>query len=222
MTEVRGRVIALTAAQRRDRMLYLAGERALSDIAGVDLTVPPPTGYPVLSLEVDKRPIMCPAIYYRLNDYNGGKDPTARDCATRWRAPDSTTWNRTSDCIGGMSWAGGWDRYQPVRFQHIYGGWINTDSMRQDAAGPRRCFVRRDRPEPGCYVVFASGAGGHKVGHIGGVVDVPAEYAPSEREWWVALGVVDVAGREGRANLRTTGLTWFRKDAWFIVPVMLP
>lgn len=205
----RGAVIALTGAERRERMLYLAGERPLSWVPGLDH---------MYATRVDK----CPDIFYLLKDYNGGKDPRATDPADRWSKPGSTFVNRTADCIGGQAWCGGWDRYQPARFAHIYGGWINTDSMRQDAGGPAKCFHRLDRPELGCYVVFASGSAGHQVGHIGGVVDVPAEYAPTEREWWKELGVVDVAARIGRANKRTTGLTWFNTNAWFVTPIMIP
>ena len=228
----RGLVLGLTAVQRRVRMLYLAGEAPLGVVAGT-IAGPP------------RAAELCPDIFYLLKEHNGGKDPTATDPADRWSTPaelqrvrldeeDRRTLglqakpirpafvNRTADCIGGAAWCGGWDRLQPVRFAHIYNGWINTDSMRLDAGGPAKCFARLKRPEPGCYVVFASGVGGHTVGHIGGVVDVPAEWDPLERDCWDHLGGVDVAARIGRANKRTTGRTWFGKDAWFVVPTMTP
>lgn len=212
-------VLALSAEERRNRMLYLAGEITLDQVKDVAPLSDVPSGY---AADVRLGSQKCPAIYYLLKDHNGGKNPLAPDPADRWRKPGSTFVNITSDCIGGQAWCGGFDRFQEKRFAHIYGGWINTDSMRQDAGGPKKCFHRLERPEPGCFVVFASGSGGHKIGHIGGVVDVPAEYAPTEREWWDELGVVDVAARIGRANKRTTGRTWYRTDAWFIVPTMQP
>ncbi len=222
-------VLGLTAKQRLDRMLYLVGACTLEKLTHVNQNhenLRVLGGYFTAGGELIT-PVKCPTFYYLLKDFNGGMDPTAPDPATRWRKPRThekpdPILNRTSDCIGGMAWCGGFDRYQPKRFDHIYGGWINTDSMTQDAGGPAQCFKRLERPEPGCFVVFKSGAGGHKVGHIGGVVSVPAEYAPETREWWMELGVVDVAARIGRANARGNGLTWYRKDAWFIVPTMTP
>ncbi len=225
----RGTVLPLTALERRNRMLYLAGELTLSKLTHVrkdPANLIALGGYATDDGEI-VTPTRCPTFYYLLKDHNGGKDPTAPDPATRWRKPKTVenpkpNLNRTSDCIGGMSWCGGFDRYQPARFNHLYGGWINTDSMSMDAVGKAKCFRKLDRPELGCFVVFRSGAGGHKVGHIGGIVSLPAEYAPEHREWWMELGVVDVAARVGRANKRGNGLTWFKKNALFIVPTMVP
>lgn len=191
-------------------MLYLAG---LADVTTLDphVRVTPAT------------PKRCPEIYYLLKDHNGGKDPTAPDPADRWQKPDSQFVNRTADCIGGASWCGGFDRYQPVRFAHLYSGWINTDSMRMDADGPMKCFIRLSIPEPGCFVVFASGAGGHAVGHIGCVIATPPDFEAKERDSWKALEVVDVASRSPRpANQLTTGLGWFGKDSWFVRSIMKP
>ncbi len=205
----RGIVVGpLTAAQRVQRLLYLAGKAQIDTLDGY--------------VRKDEAPPYCEALYYLLKLHNGGQDPTARDPATRWRKPGSSTVNRTCDCIGAQAWAGGWDRWQPVRFEHIYEGWINTDSMRMDAGGPAKCFIRLDRPELGCMVVFASGAGGHKVGHIGGLIGVPAEWDPNVLECWQALRVVDVAARSGRANLITSGSPWFGKDSWFVRSIMTP
>lgn len=209
----RGLVVPLSQAQVLARARYLAG------LPGATLET--------LDEHVrkDGAPSECPTIYYRLKGFNGGKDPTAPDPATRWSERDEhgvVHPRITSDCIGGASWCGGWDRFQPGRFPHLYDGWINTDSMRMDARGPMRCFIRLARPEPGCYVVFASGAGGHAVGHIGTVIDVPLEWDESERDCWRRLGVVDVAARSGRANKLTTGLAWFDHDAWFIRSTMKP
>lgn len=209
----RGEVLPLTAAERAQRMLYVA---QLADITSLDPFV-----------HREGAPLRCPDIYYLLRDHNGGKDPRAPDPADRWQKPGSTFTNRTSDCIGGASWEGGWDRFQPQRFP-IYGGWINTDSMRMECRrvigkkSPRRCFERVEAPVLGGYVVFESGAGGHPVGHIGGTpLGAPDGWNPSDRASWDALEVVDIAARTPRpANKLTTGRGWFAKDAYFVVPVM--
>jgi len=200
---VRGQVIALTAAERVARARYLASPTA-------------------------------PAIYYRLDYPNGGANPEAADPAARWAHPGSSFTNVTADCIAGAAWCAGFDRYQPVRFAHIYEGSINCDSIRLDVAGPGRCFERLAAPAPGCMVVYGSldYDGDHRwdrIGHIGTVVEVPAEWDARERACWQALGVVDIAGRKGRANARTTGGAWFgadrqgkAKDAWFVRSTMHP
>jgi hypothetical protein len=166
----------------------------------------------------------CPDIYYRLKDFNGGKNPKAPHPATVWYEKDVggvSHERRTCDCIGGASWIGGWDRFQPVRFSHLYGGWINTDSMLMDARGSKKCFVELSKPEPGCYVVCASGSPGHRVGHIGTVVSVPQYWNPSDRGCWEALKIVDVASRSPkRANGLTTGRGWYGTNAGFITSVM--
>lgn len=166
----------------------------------------------------------CVTGYYLLKDHNGGKDPTAPDPFDRWSKRGSRHVNITADCIGGAAWCGGFDRYQPVRFAHLYGGWINTDSMLMDARGPAKCFVDLGRPEPGCFVVCRSGTPGHAIGHIGTVVSVPAEWDPQVRECWDALGVVDVAstGAGKRANTLRTGRGWFGTGAGFVRSIMAP
>lgn len=198
MASPRGTVIALTPEQRVQRALYLASPE-------------------------------CPTIYYRLEYPNGGTDPKAKDPAVRWSRPGSTFVNVTCDCMGGAAWIGGFDRFQPTRFKHIYGGYINCDSMRFDAAGPAKCFERLDKPEPGCMVVFGSvdydGDGQRdRVGHVGTVVSVPADWNPKKADSWKAMRVVDVsASRKGRANAATSGLGWYgvdrrgvAKDSWFL------
>lgn len=211
----RGEVLPLTADERAQRMLYLAG---LADITTLDPYV-----------RKDGAPLRCPDLYYRLRDYNGGKDPRAPDPATRWSKPGSTFVNRTSDCMGGAAWEGGFDRYQPDRFP-LYGGWINTDSMRMECRrvigpkSPRRCFERSPVPVRGGFVVYESGAAGREVGHIGGTpMGAPTGWNERDRASWDALKVVDIAARTPRpANQMTTGRTWWGTDAWFVVPVMQP
>lgn len=163
--------------------------------------------------------------YYLLNDHNGGKDPTAADPFDRWSKPGSTFVNRTADCIGGAAWCGGFDRYQPVRFPY-YHGWINTDSMLLDVLGSRRCFEPLDRPTPGCFVVAPSGSPGHAIGHIGVVIDVPAEWDADVADCWRLVRVVDVASRGAgvRANKETTAIGWYtsRKQGAWVRSIMLP
>jgi hypothetical protein len=209
----RGRVLPLLPFQRVNRWLYLAGELP---IAALDPYV-----------RALRAPSMCPTIYYRLPNHNGGKDPTAPDCATRWKSSVAATFvNVTSDCMGSAAWGAGFDRYQPVRFAHMFGGWINTDSMIADALGPAKCFRVLERPEVGCFVVAASGSGARteSIGHIGGVVSIPSSFKRSSADSWRSLGVVDVAfrGRTARANKRTTGAGWAGRDAHFIVSRMVP
>lgn len=212
----RGLALPLTDAQRAQRMLYLA---KLADITTLDPFV-----------RVVGAPLRCPDIYYLLKDHNGGKDPAAPDPADRWHKPGKTFENRTSDCIGGMSWAGGWDRFQPDRFAHIYCGWINTDSMRMECRrvvgpkSPRRRFERVPAPVRGGYVVYESGAAGRAVGHIGGTpMGAPPGWNKNDRASWDALEVVDVAARSPRpANQLTNGRAWWQTDAYFVVPLMTP
>lgn len=205
----RGNVVSLTPEQRLQRALYLVGCATLDSLDE--------------HVRKDSAPQACPDGYYLLKTHNGGKDPTAPDPFDRWTKPGGTNVNRTADCIGGASWIGGWDRYQPGRFAHIYDGWINTDSMRMDAGGPARCFRRLHDPEPGCYVVCASGSRGHKIGHIGTVLNVPSDWDPTMRASWVDMRVADVASRGARkANALTTALGWFNAEAWFVVSTMEP
>jgi hypothetical protein len=211
---MRGIVLPLSAEQRLNRMLYLAKLKPISVLDEFVMRMP-------------DTPQTCPDIYYLLHDFNGGKNPQAPDPADRWVKPGGKHVNRTCDCIGGMAWAGGWDRYQPIRFSHIYQGWINTDSMRADARGPELCFIKLDKPELGCYVVYGSDphkkTHGVPVGHIGGVVGVPDDWNERDRDCWKAMKIVDVANRTPKpANKLTSALGWWGKDAWFVRSVMQP
>lgn len=120
-------------------------------------------------------------IHYHLQYPNGGTDPE--------RSPqDEATGG--CDCIGFALNVKGLDRYQPGKFpdtDSISGGYINTDSMIEEAKS-RGCklngkpvkggqwFTVLDEPEDGCFIV------GHSyrkkfppfkkvVGHIGVVTD---------------------------------------------------
>lgn len=199
----------------------------------------PPRGV-VLDLDADQRVAravylassQCATMYYRLEYPNGGTDPTAKDPAARWSNPGSNFTNITCDCMGGAAWIAGFDRYQPIRFADIYGGYINCDSIRIDIAQGSKRFARLDRPQPGCMIVYGSvdydsDGKRDRVGHIGTVVAVPAAWDPNDRKCWEALKVVDVAARKGRANAMTTGIPWFgndkrgvAKNSWFVVSLM--
>ena len=195
---MRGTVVPLTPAQIVTRALYLVGAKAGAD----------------LDEHVRNPAATCPAATYKLRTYNGGKDPTAADPFVRW--VEDGVRRVSADCMGGAAWCSGFDRYQPQRFAHIYDGWINTDSALMDARGPAKCFEDLGRPEPGCMIVCRSGSRGHKIGHVGIVVSVPPEWDQHQPGCWQALGVVDVAGRSGRANMRTTGRGWFATGAGFL------
>lgn len=199
---MRGLVVPLTPEQVVTRALYLVGERTGAD----------------LDEHVRSAAATCPAATYKLKTYNGGKDPTAPDPFIRW--VEGGVRRVSADCIGAAAWCSGFDRFQPQRFG-FYAGWINTDSALMDARGPAECFVGLGRPEPGAMIVCRSGSRGHRVGHVGIVVSVPAEWDPADLGCWQALGVVDVAGRPGRANMRTTGRGWFRAEAGFLRSIMV-
>lgn len=119
---------------------------------------------------------------------NGGADPNA---TSPWTiTPDGKgVIHKSCDCIGCALWARGLDRYQPTRFAHLYGGYINTDSLLMDALGVRAVTgVGSDEParklfspasslRRGTWVVFPSRyVNGRRVattwGHIMTIVNV--------------------------------------------------
>lgn len=206
----RGVVLPLTDEQRVARMRYLA---QLASIDTLDSYA-----------RKDGAPSFCPDIYYLLKDHNGGKDPTAPDPADRWSNAGSQFVNRTCDCIGGQAWCGGWDRDQPnIPDPSGYGGEINTDSMLIDARGKALRFRILAAPKPGCMVVWATGDGGMKMGHIGGVIGVPDHWDPKNPACWAEVVVIDVAMRTPqRANQITTALMWMRAGGVFVESLMAP
>lgn len=218
----RGRVLPLTALERLARMRYLAGDLPLSKLDnGIDKNYDRVLGIDGYGDPDGDGEIFCPDGFYLLKEHNGGKDPRAPDPFDRWRRPGQTFVNRTCDCIGGACWCGGWDRFQAKRFAHIYDGWINTDSMIMDAVGPQKCFVSVE-PEPGCYVVCASGTPGHVVGHIGNVLEVPAgKFDRKDVKHWQSVIIVDCASRSpNKANKKSTAKGWYGTGALFIKSIM--
>ncbi len=227
----RGVVLPLSQDQILQRMRYLVGEAPLSSLDKYINKDP----NQILQLKGyyahQSSPIpdfMCPNGYYLLKDYNGGVDPTTPDPFTRWKKPRQAFTNVTCDCIGGMAWCGGWDRLQLVRFSHLYGGYINTDSIFLDVEfkGGPRCFKKLKSPRPGCFLVAKTGSRGHeKCGHIGGVLDYDGvEFDAKERDCWKRMRVANVAatGQGMRANVATTGLGWWNADAIFVESIMVP
>lgn len=207
LTSTRGTVIPLSAQQRANRARYLGG---IVDKNALDSGLVNPA-------------LNCAPIYYRLKDYNGGKDPHAPDPATRWvnpateQAPNPQT-NVTCDCVGGAAWCGGFDRFQPARFSHLYGGWINTDSMIMDAQANALAFAIVTKPYPGCFVVCRTDA---NVGHIGVVIDVPGDFDPA-KDSWSRVKIVDVAARGIgiRANMPSTAASWQARGGVWIRPLL--
>lgn len=214
-------MLPLTSAQVVTRWMYLGGLRKLVDLDEY--------------VRKDGAPPVCPPLYYLLHDHNGGKDPTAPDPADRWSTPGSTFVNRTADCVSAIAWGGGWDRYQPERAGHIpgYEGWLNTDSIRWEAANAQKCFKRVPLPEPGAIIVYGSDPGKHThgvpIGHCGGITAYHgSRWDPNVIACWNLIEVVNIAsyrthdGTPAQANRLTTGASWFGRDAWFIKPIMQP
>lgn len=194
----RGLVLPLTLLQVATRARYLGGLTTGDKLDGY----------------VKQPATTCIDGYYLLHEHNGGKDPTSHDPFDRWTKDGGTFVNRTGDCIGGASWCGGFDRYQPERFAHLYDGWINTDSMIEDATGSRRAFVDLDAPEPGCFMVAPTGAPGvfAHCGHISTVYSAPPadQWERDNYDCWRHVLAVDVAARSPeRANKPTDGTVWF-------------
>lgn len=167
--------------------------------------------------------------YYLLSGHNGGKDPTAADPFDRWSNEGSQFVNRTGDCIGGASWCGGFDRYQPERFKlRGWDGWINTDSMLEDALGHASCFVLLAAPVRGCFLVAPTGAPGfERCGHIMTIHTVPVDFAIDDEGTWKRLLGADVAslGPARRANTTHDATWWFsarHHGARFVRSVMTP
>lgn len=169
--------------------------------------------------------------YYQLSGHNGGKDPTAADPFDRWpfKGADGETHEaRTADCIGGAAWAGGFDRYQPDRFKlRGWDGWINTDSMLEDARGHATCFALLPAPVRGCFLVAPTGSPGfERCGHITTIHTVPADFAMDNPASWKALLGTDVASRgSSRANTTHDASWWFaarHHGAGFVRSIMTP
>lgn len=158
--------------------------RALSLIYAIPT---PPAGAPP---DAGHRPIA-----YRLEDYNGGRDPYAPHCAD-WSYGNRTP---TADCIGAMLWASGLDRYQPAH-PNSHGGYLNCVSLLEDADGPRVWCkpIRYEEAQVGDWLLTKD--------HCGLIVR-PACYLPNGQMTSDIL-VVDCSPRHGRDTAVNTGGPW--------------
>ena len=219
-------VLPLTLDQVADRARYLARDLPLKSLDPWLVTDSIITTIPQLG------EAYCPDGYYRLEYPNGNSNPKSANPWSYWRRPGSNFLNRTADCIGGATWCGGFDRYQPDIFPFFEGS-INCDSMLMDARHKQTCFKIVPTPLIGAFMVYDSedydGDGQRdRVGHISVIIEIPAEFDPKERACWAAIKAVDVANRgRNRANEKTTGLVWFGNDrrgypknSQFVVSVM--
>lgn len=180
---MRGKVLHLNRTQ--------VVARALSMIPAIPV---PPAGAPK---DAGNRPIA-----YRLEDYNGGKDPTAEHCAD-WSYGLRTP---TADCVGLALWASGIDRKQPA-YKGSLGPWLNTDSLLADAHGDMvycRPLMSGEAAKAGDWLISPSTRsilGKRKPGHIGVIVR-PA-LLPGQQHL-----VVDCSTRHGRDTAVNTGGPW--------------
>jgi hypothetical protein len=159
----------------------------------------------------------------------GGKDPESK---TPFTELDGVI---GSDCVGFVLWCLGVDRFQEKLFS-TFGGWINTDSIMQDAAGKKEFFEFVSQPQPGDLVVFPSiyvNGKRKRIGHVGIVSSVAIDVS----DWTAALWnrpkdqrgrflkhvrVIDCAGAltrklAGKAvQLTTAAASWNKQDARFV------
>lgn len=121
------------------------------------------------------------------------------------------------DCVGFALWCHGIDRFN--KLFPVYGGWMNTDSLREEALSDKPGEVdwvtRISVPEPGCLVVY--GAAGkapfRRIGHVGLVYRVPAEWDAKVRDCWKDLGVIDCRSSTPAIEARD-GLAWYGRDRY--------
>lgn len=82
----------------------------------------------------------------------GGRDPRAHTPVTTRSdySPPATG----SDCVGLAMWISMLDRFNPTF--PIYGGWMNTDSIAEEARTKGHWYRVTHAPEPGDLVLFTS------------------------------------------------------------------
>lgn len=154
-------------------------------------------------------------IQYRLEaGFNGGSDPFAPHPAS-WSFGRRTP---TCDCSGFVAWCCGYSRYHEDF--PLYGGYVNTDSMLQDATGQKEWFEEVEYPEPGCLIVYGAiykGTVRTRVGHVGLVTGVAAaEWDPRNPQFDRLLVTHCSSGnvkRTGAAIQQTTGSIWQKSGA---------
>lgn len=93
-----------------------------------------------------------------------------------------------SDCVGFVLWCLGIDRYQPKLFTY-YDGWMNTDSIIDDAKTRVGGGLWKilPKPEAGCLVIFPSLRDGNgkmtRMGHVAIVTEIPAIWPDDVPKW---------------------------------------
>lgn len=75
------------------------------------------------------------------------------------------------DCSGFVCWALGFVRNTDAPPFGAHGGWINTDSIWEDAMGDSVAFQRLGQARPGALVVYPKKGSGENYGHIGIVIE---------------------------------------------------
>ncbi len=172
---------------------------------------------------------------YRLRWPNGGSDPSApRPCVKA--KPDDLYYGM--DCMGFVAWCSGFPR-KPMAGQiplftdtpSVRGGWINTDSMYEEAEGFERYpggewFDIQFTPEEGDIVVYHSRSArflnNPKVGHTGIVSYVPPVFSAWYDNWFKDIKVIHCSlgnNRKfgpGKAVQETSGLPWKNKNSLFL------
>lgn len=149
---------------------------------------------------------------------NGGTTPRSSSPASTWHDSKGRSYH-TSDCVGFALWCLGMDRWQPGisgrgAFPE-YGGWINTNSALTEARTDDRkdpWFTEGPAPTVGGLVVFPSyrRLGFRRPGHVGVVVEVPAEWDSSEKDCWRKLVVAHCHG----PALKGPAIDRSHTDAW--------
>lgn len=189
---------------------------------------------------------------YRLKYPNGGVDPRSLHPAADYNSPELKRTIKTLDCSGWVAWVCGYSRLQNGKGKFpafpdtpgISGGYINTNSMIEEALGFNRrqglepyvggrWFSVLTHPVPGCIVVFHGRNDRYpknpSVGHAGIVSAVPAEqYEDKDREQYFryntrnhkyGIQVIHCSSRDrvgGKAIAETDGHLWANRGSLFL------
>jgi hypothetical protein len=147
----------------------------------------------------------------------GGRNP----------AGDRETWSEllgkyAADCSGSLLYWLGLDRHQPKSRFPLYGGWISTDSMIDDAElrGGGHLFARVATPRPGDVLVWPGvdldrDGDRDRIGHCSIIVSVPAEWDEFDvTPQYDQLRVVQCRGPNGNtpAVVETSGAPWMGRE----------
>ncbi len=161
---------------------------------------------------------------------NGGSDPLAPRPCVKVLPTDEYY---VCDCVGAVAWFSGFPR-RPLSSivglpifpdtPSIRGGWINTDSMYEEAERDHTWFQVLPQPELGCIVVYHSRSDrfpkNPKVGHTGIVSFVPEDLDP--KTLFSNIKVIHCSSSnnrifgKGAAVMETSGNAFKNKDALFL------